>query len=55
MNLIPMTEDAASTVEAKNALEYVNIMEYLPMRFPATEVEENNRKIVNDFKNGKCS
>lgn len=50
-----MTEDAASTVEAKNALEYVNIMEYLPIRFPATEVEENNRKIVNDFKNGKCS
>ena len=54
-NIIPMREDAASTVQATNNLEYVNLMEYLPMRLPATEEEERNRKIVHDFKNGKCS
>lgn len=55
MNAIPMTEDAASTVQATNNLEYVNLMEYLPLRLPATEEEERIRKIVHDFKNGKCS
>lgn len=55
MNAIPMTEDAASTVQATNNLKYVNLMEYLPMRLPATEEEERIRKIVHDFKNGKCS
>lgn len=55
MNAIPMKEDAASTVQATNNLEYVNLMEYLPMRLPATEEEERIRKIVHDFKNGKCS
>ena len=54
-NIIPMREDASSTVQAINNLEYVNLMEYLPMRLPATEEEERNRKIVHDFKNGKCS
>ena len=54
-NIIPMREDASSTVQATNNLEYVNLMEYLPMRLPATEEEERNRKIVHDFKNGKCS
>lgn len=55
MNAIPLTEDAASTVQATNNLEYVNLMEYLPLRLPATEEEERIRKIVHDFKNGKCS
>lgn len=55
MNAIPITEDAASTVQATNNLEYVNLMEYLPLRLPATEEEERIRKIVHDFKNGKCS
>lgn len=55
MNAIPMTEDAASTVQTTNNLEYVNLMEYLPLRLPATEEEERIRKIVHDFKNGKCS
>lgn len=55
MNAIPMTEDAASTVQATNNLKYVNLMEYLPLRLPATEEEERIRKIVHDFKNGKCS
>lgn len=55
MNAIPLTEDAASTVQATNNLEYVNLMEYLPLRLPATEEEKRIRKIVHDFKNGKCS
>lgn len=55
MNAIPLTEDGASTVQATNNLEYVNLMEYLPLRLPATEEEERIRKIVHDFKNGKCS
>lgn len=55
MNAIPLTVDAASTVQATNNLEYVNLMEYLPLRLPATEEEERIRKIVHDFKNGKCS
>lgn len=54
MNAIQLTEDAASTVQATNNLEYVNLMEYLPLRLPATEEEERIRKIVHDFKNGKC-
>ena len=45
-NIIPMREDASSTVQATNNLEYVNLMEYLPMRLPATEEEERNRKKV---------
>lgn len=28
-NIIPMREDASSTVQATNNLEYVNLMEYL--------------------------
>ena len=55
MNAIPMTEDAASTVQATNNLEYVNLMEYLPLRYPPTLEEEKNRRIVSNFKNGKCS
>lgn len=55
MNAIPMTEDAASTVQASNNLEYVNLMEYLPMRYPPTLEEEKNRRIVNNFKRGRCS
>lgn len=55
MNVIPMTEDAASTVQATNNLEYVNLMEYLPMRYPPTLEEEKNRRIVSNFKRGRCS
>lgn len=55
MNAIPMTEDAASTVQATNKLEYVNLMEYLPMRYPPTLEEEKNRRIVSNFKRGRCS
>ena len=55
MNAIPMTEDAASTVQATNNLEYVNLMEYLPMRYPPTLEEEKNRRIVSNFKRGRCS
>lgn len=55
MNAIPMTEDAASTVQATNNQEYVNLMEYLPMRYPPTLEEEKNRRIVSNFKRGRCS
>lgn len=55
MNTIPMTEDAASTVQATNNLEYINLMEYLPMRYPPTLEEEKNRRIVSNFKRGRCS
>lgn len=55
MNAIPMTEDAASTVQATNNLEYVNLMEYLPLRYPLTLEEEKNRRIVSNFKRGRCS
>lgn len=55
MNAIPMTEDAASTVQATNNLEYVNLMEYLPLRYPPTLEEEKNRRIVSNFKRGRCS
>lgn len=55
MNAIPMTEDAASTVQATNNLEFVNLMEYLPMRYPPTLEEEKNRRIVSNFKRGRCS
>lgn len=55
MNAIPMTEDAASTVQATNNLEYVNLMEYLPLRYPPTLEEEKNRRIVSNFKMGRCS
>lgn len=55
MNAIPMTEDAASTIQATNNLEYVNLMEYLPMRYPPTLEEEKNRRIVSNFKRGRCS
>lgn len=55
MNAIPMTEDDASTVQATNKLEYVNLMEYLPMRYPPTLEEEKNRRIVSNFKRGRCS
>ena len=55
MNAIPMKEDAASTVQATNNLEYVNLMEYLPMRYPPTLEEEKNRRIVSNFKRGRCS
>lgn len=55
MNTIPMTEDAASTVQATNNLEYVNLMEYLPLRYPPTLEEEKNRRIVSNFKRGRCS
>lgn len=55
MNAIPMTEDAASTVQATNNLEYVNLMEYLPLRYPPTIEEEKNRRIVSNFKRGRCS
>lgn len=55
MNAIPMTEDAASTVQATNNLEYVNLMEYLPLRYPPTLEEEKNRRIVSNFKRGICS
>lgn len=55
MNAIPMTEDAASTVQATNSLEYVNLMEYLPLRYPPTLEEEKNRRIVSNFKRGRCS
>ena len=55
MNAIPMTEDAASTVQATNKLEYVNLMEYLPLRYPPTLEEEKNRRIVSNFKRGRCS
>lgn len=55
MNAIPMTEDAASTVQASNNLEYVNLMEYLPLRYPPTLEEEKNRRIVSNFKRGRCS
>ena len=55
MNAIPMTEDAASTVQDTNKLEYVNLMEYLPMRYPPTLEEEKNRRIVSNFKRGRCS
>lgn len=55
MNAIPMTEDAASTVQAINNLEYVNLMEYLPLRYPPTLEEEKNRRIVSNFKRGRCS
>ena len=39
MNAIPMTEDAPSTAETL-PLKYVNLMEYLPMRYPPTLEEE---------------
>lgn len=55
MNAIPMTEDAASTVQATNNLEYLNLMEYLPLRYPPTLEEEKNRRIVSNFKRGRCS
>lgn len=55
MNAIPMTEDAASTVQATNNLEYVNLMEYLPLRYHPTLEEEKNRRIVSNFKRGRCS
>ena len=55
MNAIPMTEDAASTVQATNNLEYVNLMEYLPMRYSPTLEEEKSRRIVSNFKMGRCS
>lgn len=55
MNAIPMTEDAASTVQATNNLEYVSLMEYLPLRYPPTLEEEKNRRIVSNFKRGRCS
>ena len=55
MNAIPMTEDAASTVQATNNLEYVNLMEYPPLRYPPTLEEEKNRRIVSNFKRGRCS
>ena len=55
MNAIPMTEDAASTVQATNNLEYVNLMEYLPLRYPPTLEEGKNRRIVSNFKRGRCS
>jgi len=55
MNAIPMTEDAASTVQATNNLKYVNLMEYLPLRYPPTLEEEKNRRIVSNFKRGRCS
>ncbi len=55
MNAIPMAEDAASTVQATNNLEYVNLMEYLPLRYPPTLEEEKNRRIVSNFKRGRCS
>ena len=55
MNAIPMTEDAASTVQATNNLEYVNLMEYLPLSYPPTLEEEKNRRIVSNFKRGRCS
>lgn len=55
MNAIPMTKDAASTVQATNNLEYVNLMEYLPLRYPPTLEEEKNRRIVSNFKRGRCS
>lgn len=55
MNAIPMTEDAASTVQASNNLEYVNLMEYLPLRYPPTLEEEKNRRIVSNFNRGRCS
>ena len=55
MNAIPMTEDAASTVQATNKLEYVNLMEYLPLSYPPTLEEEKNRRIVSNFKRGRCS
>lgn len=55
MNAIPLTEDAASTVQATNNLEYVNLMEYLPLRYPPTLEEEKNRRIVSNFKRGRCS
>lgn len=55
MNAIPMSEDAASTVQATNNLEYVNLMEYLPLRYPPTLEEEKNRRIVSNFKRGRCS
>lgn len=55
MNAIPMTEDAASTVQATNNLEYINLMEYLPLRYPPTLEEEKNRRIVSNFKRGRCS
>jgi predicted amidophosphoribosyltransferase len=55
MNAIPMTEDAASTVQATNNLEYVNLMEYLPLRYLPTLEEEKNRRIVSNFKRGRCS
>lgn len=55
MDAIQMTEDAASTVQATNNLEYVNLMEYLPLRYPPTLEEEKNRRIVSNFKRGRCS
>ena len=55
MNAIPMTEDAASTVQDTNKLEYVNLMEYLPLRYPPTLEEEKKRRIVSNFKRGRCS
>ena len=55
MNAIPMTEDAASTEQDTNKLEYVNLMEYLPLRYPPTLEEEKNRRIVSNFKRGRCS
>lgn len=55
MNAIPMTEDAASTEQTTNNLEYVNLMEYLPLRYPPTLEEEKNRRIVSNFKRGRCS
>ena len=54
-NIIPMREDASSTVQAINNLEYVNLMEYLPLRYPPTLEEGKNRRIVSNFKRGRCS
>ena len=54
MNTIPTTEDATSTAETL-PLKYVNLMEYLPMRYPPTLEEEKNRRIVSNFKRGRCS
>ena len=54
MNTIPTTEDAPSTAETL-PLKYVNLMEYLPMKYPPTLEEEKNRRIVSNFKMGRCS
>ena len=53
MNAIPMTEDAASTVQATNKLEYVNLMEYLPLRYPPTLEEEKKSQDCKQLQEGK--